>query len=206
MIVETEHNVFESWQAVFADHGCELSLEEWAVCIGTVGAFDPFATLESRATTPVDRGAVQLDQARAEERLVDSLPPLPGVVDRVSEAHRLGLRVGVASSSPRAWVERHLTRLDLLHRFAHLSCYDEVGSAKPLPHLYLAVAEAIGVPPARVFALEDSPNGIAAAKAAGMACVAVPTAMTRSLDLGRADLVIDSLAATTLEEVMARLQ
>ena len=75
---------------------------------------------------------------------------------------------------------------------------------KPDPELYLSVCRELDVAPSDGIAIEDSPNGIAAAKAAGLYCVSVPNALTRSLSMDRADLVLVSLASTTLDEVLER--
>jgi beta-phosphoglucomutase-like phosphatase (HAD superfamily) len=77
---------------------------------------------------------------------------------------------------------------------------------KPDPALYHAVLEATGVRAADAVALEDSPNGVLAAKRAGLACVAVPNALTARLDLGAADLCLSSLAGMPLTTLLPRLR
>ena len=77
---------------------------------------------------------------------------------------------------------------------------------KPDPALYRAVVDSLGVRPDDALALEDSPNGVLAAKRAGLACVAVPNALTARLDLGHADLVVGSLADVSLAALIQRLR
>ena len=77
---------------------------------------------------------------------------------------------------------------------------------KPDPALYRAVVDSLGVRPDEALALEDSPNGVLAAKRAGLACVAVPNALTARLDLGHADLVVGSLADVSLAALIQRLR
>jgi HAD superfamily hydrolase (TIGR01509 family) len=115
--------------------------------------------------------------------------------------------VGVASSSPRDWVEAHLSRLGLLGRFSALACHgdDDGLAAKPEPDLYVEACRLLQVAPAMAVAVEDSPHGVRAAKAAGLACVAVPNEMTRLLDLDHADLVVSSLAEVSLDDALAAL-
>jgi beta-phosphoglucomutase-like phosphatase (HAD superfamily) len=92
----------------------------------------------------------------------------------------------------------HLDRLGLRHRFRAVVTRDEVGGdsarTKPAPDLFLAAAAALRADPARCVVLEDSPNGVAAGRAAGMAVVAVPGPVTRPLDFGAADRVVASLS------------
>ena len=71
--------------------------------------------------------------------------------------------------------------------------------------LYLAVLQHLGVPAGEALAFEDSPNGIAAAKAAGMFCVAVPNRLPEGLDVSRADMCLRSLTQISLPELLGRL-
>jgi beta-phosphoglucomutase-like phosphatase (HAD superfamily) len=75
---------------------------------------------------------------------------------------------------------------------------DDGARTKPAPDLFLLAAERLGVEPARCVAFEDSPNGVVAARAAGMVVVAVPGPMTTGLDMSAADLVVPSLAGIDL--------
>jgi beta-phosphoglucomutase-like phosphatase (HAD superfamily) len=130
---------------------------------------------------------------------------LPGVLQHIVEAHVLGLKLGVASSSTTEWVTGHLARLGILDRFDCLRCRDDVAKVKPAPDLYLAMLECLGVSAAEAFAIEDSPNGITAAKQAGLRCVAIPNSITARLDLSQADVVLSSLADVSLAELMTRV-
>jgi len=130
---------------------------------------------------------------------------LPGILQHVDAAKSLGLKLGVASSSTRDWVRGHLDRLGILGRFDCVRCRDDVASAKPAPDLYIAVLDCLGVSPAEALALEDSPNGVIAAKRTGMRCVAIPNSITAQLDLSAADIVLPSLSEVTLPELLQRL-
>jgi HAD superfamily hydrolase (TIGR01509 family) len=130
---------------------------------------------------------------------------LPGVVEHLDAARAAGLKVGVASSSSRDWVMGHLVRLGILDRFDCLRCRDDVANVKPEPDLYVAVLECLGVAASEAIAIEDSPNGVLAAKRAGLRCVAIPNSITARLDLGQADVVLGSLAEVTLAELLRRV-
>lgn len=206
VILDTERPIFRAWNEEFEAHGCApLTVVEWAAEIGTVRGLDLLGMLRERATVEVDVDAVaarrkaRRDQLLAEESLLD------GVEAWLDDARAAGLALAIASSSELGWVEPHLERLGVRHRFAHLACYRPGGRPKPDPDLYLAACAALGVAPADALAIEDSPNGVAAAKAAGMACVVVPHPLTASLDLSAADVVVPSLASVSLGEVVARL-
>jgi putative hydrolase of the HAD superfamily len=139
------------------------------------------------------------------ERLLTGLAACAGVPERIAEARARGLALAVASSSERAWVEGHLTRLGLREHFSAIRCREDVPRVKPDPTLYRSALAAIGVAPEHAVAFEDSPNGVAAAVAAGMRCVAIPGPMTRSLRFDAAHLELSSLAELSLDEILARV-
>ena len=206
LILDTEVPEFQSWQELYQAHGCTLPFAVWATCIGTTDAFDPHAYLEAQLGQAVDRLAVQHQQRQRCDALIAAQVALPGVHDYIAEATRLGLQLGVASSSSRAWVSGHLTRLELSQHFVCITCRDDVPRTKPDPALYQAALAALGVRPEEAIALEDSPNGILAAKRAGLFCVAVPNLLTCQLPLDHADLQIPSLAAVPLPELLHAVQ
>jgi HAD superfamily hydrolase (TIGR01509 family) len=181
-----------------------LTLEEWSHTIGRANAGDPADLLAERTGRPLDDARRAARKARRDE-LLAAEAVLPGVHDWLEDARRLGLAIAVASSSEVDWVAGHLERLDLLDRFACLTCFDGTLPGKPAPDLYLAACEALGVAPADALAVEDSGNGVKAAKAAGLRCVAVPHDLTRDHDLSGADLLVRSLGELPLEEARDRL-
>mgnify|MGYP001029591427 FL=1 len=206
LILETEQPIYQSFVELYASLGCTLPLSAWVSTIGSYdGPFDPYHELERQAGRKLDWDVLEpLRQAR-ELELVNQQPVLPGVEDYLNDARRLGLRIGLASSSPRDWVYGHLTRIGLLGYFESIRTKDDVARAKPDPALYLAVLADFGVPAQQALALEDSLNGIRAAKGAGMWCVAVPNHLTSQLDLSEADLCLSSLAEINLEHVIHEL-
>jgi HAD superfamily hydrolase (TIGR01509 family) len=202
LILDTELPVFRCWQEIYADHGCELPFDLWADCIGTADTFDPVVDLTARVGRPLDGAALDaLHRVRTDE-LIAAETIRPGVLDYLEAARALGVKLAVASSSSRAWVAGHLERLGVLERFEVLKCADDVARVKPDPALYRAACEHLGVPPARAVAIEDSPNGILAAKRAGLFCVAVPNALTGRLALDAADLRLASLSELPLAELL----
>ena len=137
-------------------------------------------------------------------RLVADEALRPGVSEYLADAIELGLDIAVVSSAGTAWVSGHLEQRGILDSWHSIHCADgDQSIAKPRPDLYLAALAAIGVAAEAGIAIEDSPNGVAAAQAAGLVCVAVPNPITRELDLSAADLVVDSLADLPLLELLA---
>ncbi|NJN81010.1 MAG: HAD family hydrolase [Caldilineaceae bacterium] len=205
LILDTETPEFRAWQEVYHAYHVALPLETWATCIGAFGGFDPYAYLEEQVGQPVDREAIRSTRRARFAELLANESVLPGVEQTIAEAKRRGLRLGVASSSDRAWVTGHLDRLGLAHHFTCVRTRDDVQQAKPDPALYLDAASGLGVSPAQAVALEDSPNGILAAKRAGLYCVVVPNPMTHTLSLELADLRLASLSELSLDHLLEQM-
>jgi HAD superfamily hydrolase (TIGR01509 family) len=206
LILDTEAPVYDAWQEIYDEHGQSLSFDKWATCIGTADTFDPCVDLAGLVGRALDAEALRQRHRTRCDDLIAARTVLPGVYEYIGEAQRLGLTLGVASSSSRRWVDGHLRRLGLREAFAVLRCSDDVSRVKPDPALYLAVLDAAGVPARDAMALEDSPNGVLAAKRAGLACVAVPNPLTARLNLDAADLRLASLAEVPLSDLLARLR
>ena len=203
LLLETEVPAFRAWQEVYREHGCELSLADWVACVGTVGGFDPLRHLEELTGRPVDRAEVARRRWRRKVELLAGEELRPGVAGYLEEARRLGLRLGIVSSSPTAWVSENLARLGLPDGWDCLCCADEDRTvAKPAPTLYRRALDRLRIRAAEAVAFEDSPNGIRAATAAGIFCVAVPNPITEGLDLSGADLVLRSLSDLPLRELL----
>jgi HAD superfamily hydrolase (TIGR01509 family) len=201
-ILDTESADFQTWCEVYASHGHELNFETWCLGVGTHGGFDPYGTLEALIQSPLDRQQVrELVRARNLE-LIEDLALLEGVEDRLEEARELELGLAVASSASLDWVSGHLDRYNLSEYFHAVVCAGGEIPPKPDPTVYLTALEWLGAKPEETIAFEDSPNGIAAAKAAGLYCIAVPNAITSVLDFSRADLIVPSLSAVSLRELV----
>jgi HAD superfamily hydrolase (TIGR01509 family) len=206
VIVDTESSALRAWQEVFTDHGAELTLPVWAQVIGThEHDFDPIDHLELLLGTPVDRARVADGYARRRRQLTELQPLLPGVRELVAYARAQGIKLAVASSSTRDWVQGLLENRGILSDFDCVCCRDDVARTKPYPDLYLAALACLGVSALETVALEDSPNGIAAARAAGILVVALPNPVTADLDLSAADRHLESLAAMPPEEFIGQL-
>lgn len=198
-IVDTEQASFDAWRRTWADHGHELRLEDWVLCVGTDWElFDPMTTLGSLVGAGFDADAVRTARRALEAELVAATVIRAGIEAWLDEAESAAIPLGLASSSPRDWVDAQLDRLGLAARFTTVQSRTEVGVTKPDPASYLAACAALEVDPADALAVEDSANGVAAAKAAGMPTVAFPNPITAGLDLSAADLVLEDLAGSTL--------
>ncbi len=138
------------------------------------------------------------------------IKPMPGAREILEELRRRAMPCGLATSAERRYVTAVLAELRLDATFAARVVADDVTRGKPFPDAYALAAGRLGVPSPACLVLEDAPNGVAAAKAAGMAAIAVPNSHTRSLDFSAADACLPSLLVVRdeldalLERVTAR--
>ncbi len=192
LILDTEWCEYSTAADVFRAHGQELSLELWKTFIGSTDHPHWTDILEDQLGRPIDRATLVPARRLANRECTAGLVPLPGVIPLIDSLERAAVPIAVATSSPADWVLGHLGDHGLTDRFASVSSGDEVVRTKPDPALYLLACDRLGVEPARAVAIEDSVNGVRAAKAAGMAAVAVPSGLTAGMDFSHADLVVAS--------------
>jgi HAD superfamily hydrolase (TIGR01509 family) len=201
LIADTEMPIYRTNAAALAVLGHDVTVPEWATLIG-LGEADSWAAICALVGADLDRGAFDAAYQVQDRSDRDRIPAAPGVLDLLTALGDAGVRCGVASSSSASWVERHLDRLGLRHRFASVATADRAGGrSKPAPDTYLLACEELGVEPSQSVALEDSSPGIAAALAAGLTVVAVPSEITRHTDLSAAHHSVASLTKLKLADL-----
>lgn len=205
LIIDSESPEFEAWHELFAEYGRELGLELWADLVGRPPThFDLYGYFCKHIDPVIEVEKLRQDRRARVIALTITQPILPGVEEYLQSGTALGLRIGLASSSTRDHVRGHLHRLKLLDYFHSIRCFEDTDRHKPDPTPYLKVLEDLGAKADEAIALEDSPNGVAAAKAAGIFCVAVPNPITCRLPLEHADHRLASLAEEPLEKIILR--
>jgi len=199
LLIDTEPVWRAAEASVFAAFGVQLSeaelLETTGQVIGEVVAI--WRQRQPRHGSDLD----QLSDAEIADRITDLVvaqvrakgEPMAGVPPAIMLFRRRGLGIAIASSSPIRLIDAVCERLGLADIKVRCSAFDEA-NGKPAPDVYLAAARKLGESPARCLAIEDSPNGVLAAKAAGMRCVAVPDPLLAADPrYHEADLVLSSL-------------
>ena len=206
LIIDSESPEFAAWQELFAAYGRDLGFDLWADLVGRPPThFDLYGYFCKHIDPVIDIERLRQDRRARVVALTLEQPILPGVEDYLQSATELGLKIGLASSSSREHVRGHLERLCLLHYFQSLRCFEDTDRHKPDPTPYLCVLDDLGVAAKEAIAFEDSPNGVTAAKAAGIFCVAVPNPITSRLSLEHADHRLTSLSDEPLGTILERV-
>ena len=196
LLLDTETLWQRAESELFRQHGEEFTREDQLAVMGTGIEFSG-GYYARRLGEPAARGGelvVEMHGYMLAELRREVLAR-PGAAELV-ERLRGQVRLGLASNSARQLVDVALTTAGLADAFDTIVTAEDVEHPKPAPDIYLTACARLGVHPADAVALEDSTPGIAAAKAAGLACIAVP--QFAETDVSVADRVIDSL-----EELLA---
>ncbi|HWZ94520.1 MAG TPA: HAD-IA family hydrolase [Opitutaceae bacterium] len=203
LIFDTETPMVNAYAEVHRRRNIPFDRARFLRSIGTIDHdFDPWKAFDPAAPRPeLENERIQINQ-----KLLDQQKMLPGVLKLIDEAREHGLPLAVASNSFREHVGSYLKYLGLHEKFEFTSCRTDATPPKPAPDLYLAALEKLHVRGNEALALEDSETGIAAARAAGLWCVAVPNESTRDQDFTQAHLRLESLAGQTLAMIYTGLR
>ena len=203
LILDTETSLRTSWMEIYEEVGFHVDETTWASMLGSSADLpEAYDLLEKHLGKRIDRSALHKRRFRRELALLASEDLMPGVRELIVEGKALGLLLGIASSSDRAWVHDHLETHDLLKSFDAIVCSEDVEETKPAPDLYLRALTEFGIGPDQAIVFEDSQHGVTAAKAAGLFCVAVPNRVTRCLGFDNADLIVSALSDRTLQQYL----
>jgi HAD superfamily hydrolase (TIGR01509 family) len=210
LILDTETSEYQVWQSIYREYGFELPHDEWGKIIGGYGIsnFDAAEHLSGLSQGRLDSVSLR-DRYRSEsDALIHVQPILPGVMDTIHEAKRLGLKLAIASSSPHSWVDTHAKRLGIFEYFDKIICADDIaaGRTKPNPDLFLLALKQLDVQKNEAIVFEDSPNGVKAAKSAGVFVVAIPNPVTSLLSIENANLTLTSLTDLSLRELLDKVK
>jgi HAD superfamily hydrolase (TIGR01509 family) len=203
-LADSEPLAWRSWEVVLARYGHALAEADFAAMIGRSYA-QAHAGITGRIPSLPGPDALWAELAEILFELIETrLRPFDDAVSTVRLLADLGVPIAVASSSPRSRVDVTLRALGLAHLFPVTVAGDEVRDGKPAPDLFLAAADGLGVPAARCLAIEDSPAGVASAKAAGMRTIAVCRGETATPTLLGADAVVRRLDPRAIARMAGR--
>jgi HAD superfamily hydrolase (TIGR01509 family) len=193
LMVDSEPHALATWHEVMARRGVRLDQATIDAMLGQ-RQIETARMLVERLGLPDDPHALGQEKSDLQiARLDGNVTAMPGLFALLDALDARGLKRAIASSGMRRYVLAVLRSIDCADRFEIVVTGEDVINGKPAPDVFLRAAERLSVDAAACVVLEDAPNGVAAAKAAGMTCIAVPNDFTRSLDLSAADIILPSL-------------
>jgi len=185
IIVDTEWPIYESWLTIFRREGMEKKLprETYVQCIGSdFETWSPEIYLESLTGKSYDwkeEGRVRNLEIR--ERLKDAVV-IPGIVETWEAIRSAGVKIAVVSSSSHSWVDVWLEKIGIIGMVDEIVCRGDAPKIKPAPDLYVEAVRRFDLRADQCLVVEDSFNGLTAARAAGCDCVVIPSRLTSVLD------------------------
>lgn len=205
-ILDTETPEYKIWTDIFQDYNQILPIEIWVKYIGTTwGSFDPGNYLQELCNFEVNVKQIKSFAREKYFQILDVSPLRPGIEELISILINASIPIALASSSPLYWIKQHLEHRGLLEKFSFISTADEVKVVKPAPDIYIDLLNKMKMLPTDVITFEDSPNGIKAAKNAGIFSIAVPNDLTMHSNLSEANMIISSIKDISLSELKALL-
>lgn len=193
VLLDSEPLHFRAANRVFSCQGKALSDDVYRRFIG-LGAGETWAEWKSTYNLSGSVGElIALDERARLEEIRKGVIPIPEAASLARHLKGKRIPLAIASSSTPETIDAELDALGIGAFFPVRVSGDQVARSKPLPDVYLRAAEILGLRPRSCLAIEDSPVGVRAAKAAGMTCVAVPTDWTRHGDFREADVTLESL-------------
>lgn len=204
-ILDTETPWFDVYVETYKEYGVDLPIEVWSQVIGTDGIHILYDYLQENATKEVDLQEVREITSKKHKQVMEKKELRPGAEAYFKEAKEMGLQLAIASSSSREWVEYFLEKFKINHYFEIIKTSDDVEKVKPDPALYIKAVDALGISANEAIAIEDSPKGAQAAKAAGLHCVTIPNDITKLLPFEKVDLQITSMKEVSLEWVISEI-
>ena len=198
LLLDTEKVWTRGEEDLFRRRGREFTLEHKLELVGTSAQMAGRTLARQLGQEGSDSDLIAELDALVVEELERGVKPLPGAVELVAELHERGVRTGVVSNSPLPFIVRAL-ELGGLDGFEVVVSGHDVPAPKPAPDAYLAACDQLGIAPEReVVALEDSPTGVAAARAAGLTVIGIPS--LAGVELDEAHEVYGSLAEPGVRE------
>lgn len=197
-LVNSERIHFELWDEVLARYGADLSEVQYRDYYAGVPTAANAVDMVSRFAINVDPAvlAEAKNLATRDFLLKNAFPLMPGVRQALSHFHNSGWRLAVVTGAGGDEVQATLRQHSLRAFFETVVAGDDVKNNKPAPDCYFLAVKRLALLPSECIAIEDTEHGVNAAIAAGVACLAVPTDMSKHHNFSKATAVFKELAET----------
>lgn len=189
VIIDSEPAYMEMNRKLFSDLGIDFENENYHEFVG-MSSHKMWTRLKQNHDLQQDvEELIEYERKRMYEILLSDRisEPVKGITDLLNTLKQKEITICTASSSAKKNIELILSKLDLIKYFTCIVSGEEVKYGKPSPDIFLMVSGKCGIPPEKCLVIEDSSNGISAAKSAGMRCIGFKNSGTNLQDLSGAD-------------------
>jgi beta-phosphoglucomutase len=200
VIADTGHYHLSAWQEIFRKRGIKFTEEDFKRNFGRRNDTIIRDTLGEQITQD-EIDSIAREKEETFRRIIgQKVRPFPGAVELIKSLEKQGFRMAIASSTPIENIQLITDSLGIGNCFQALVTGHDVTEGKPSPQVFLLAAKRLGVKPENCIVIEDAVSGVAAAKRAGMPCLAVTNTHPRQRLKG-ADLIVDTLKAVTINDI-----
>lgn len=204
VLIDSEPAYLEMNFKLFNELGIEMPEEEYKDFVG-MDSLKMWTKIKNKYGLSESAEELRLTEKNLMKNLLeagaDSMT-VKGVPELIREFRKKNYALSLASSSSRENIETVISKINLRDHFDFVISGDEVGSGKPEPDIFLRVSSEFNLPPEKCFVIEDSFNGIAAAKKAGMHCIGFSAFNSNSQNLSEADMIVNSFTGKDFKEII----
>jgi HAD superfamily hydrolase (TIGR01509 family) len=203
VIIDSEPVYFNIDKQMFEELNIAVSFEEHCSYVGTSSQNMWNAIIKKHGITDQPEELMKKEYSLYKEHLVNAndLQPIDGVVELINELYENNFKLVLASSSRMETIDIVLNKFKLVEFFMAKVSGSELAHSKPHPEIFLRSAQLIKSEPGECIVIEDSKNGVSAAKAAGMKCIGFLNPSSGDQDLKNADMVVRSLKGLNADTV-----
>lgn len=204
VIIDSEPIHLDVLQEMCLDYGFKLTAEQHKDFIGTssIEMWTALAALYQLDIRPAELTCINHDRYLTRLKSMENLPAVDGATDLIRHLYKSGIKLLLASSSPRNHIEYVLGEFRLRNCFLHIVSGAELPKSKPDPMIYLKAAELAGVLPIECMVIEDARHGVTAAKAAGMNCIGYQNPHSGNQDLSHSDTITSDLRNLDFDQIL----
>lgn len=202
VIAMTSHIQSKAESKVFAKNGIHIAPEEIIKRYSGFKDIDMFHDVLYFNKINMDAKKMRQEKWKIVYKKISEkgIPEVTGIIDLINKLKSAGYILGIGSTTNLKFIQDVLKKLKILRKFKIITSGDEVTSGKPNPEIFLLAAEKLKLAPVECLVIEDAPNGVKAAKRAGMKCIAITTTATKK-KLKDADKIIDSFEELRLKDI-----
>lgn len=200
VIADTAPYHLKAWQEAFHKRGVKFTEEDFKRNFGQRNDTIIQSTLGQGTPQSEVEAIITEKESDFRKSVRHKVKPLPGAINLIKSLSEHGFKVALASSAPAANIQLITASLGIKGFFQAIITGTDVTEGKPSPQGFLLAAQRLGVEPENCIVIEDAVAGVAAAKRAGMHCLAVTNTHPRA-SLSEADIIVDSLETVNVYDL-----
>lgn len=202
VIIDSEPIHFEVDIQTMREFGVNISIDELNKYVGTTNEY-MLNDLKNKykikkSFEEMLEYKMELTIRKIKEAKISAILGIPELLISLKSKN---IKTAIGSSSPKELINTVIEKFKLEKYFECIVSGDDVKEGKPKPDIYLEVSKIIGVAPEECIVIEDSRNGVLAAKNAGMKCIGFKNINSGNQDLSKADVIVDSIKSINIENI-----